>query len=397
MRGESMNCKQAEKLLVEFLYQELSAKKTIAVEKHLQVCDPCTRTLENWQAIHRGYRKSTAEAEAPPYLKQRILVAAREELTRKPSVWEQFSIFLKPAIVLPVIVFLLLALFVTWRQEQPQTTIDMAQKKPETPRSESTTGSREIANLRDRDEDLKRASKTKSIADDKERFRGGDKSDTRNDMPAKKMELSEKQMKQADQLSGYEGAASEPAKTGELESRMAENKRKKEEDAEVLQSPTPAAPAPAVEMQESLPETVAESNEVDTSFRQAQYWFKNNQLNQGKIAADRAISKDKSKSLASQFHQEGITYQQNKEPQQAIVQFNLVLNNYPDYPNSPDVLVRLGDSYTQIGEYDSAIKVFRQLARFQGMKKVATERISNLQNQQKVQEQLRSLGYVDQR
>lgn len=390
-----MNCKQAEKLLVEFLYQELSAKKTIAVEKHLQVCDPCTRTLENWQAIHRGYRKSTAEAEAPPYLKQRILVAAREELTQKPSVWEQFSTFLKPAIVLPVIVFLLLALFVTWHQEQPQTTIDMVQKKPETPRSESTTGSREIANLRDRDEELKRASKTKSIADDKERFRGGDKSDTRNDMPAEKMELSKKRLKQADQVSGYEGAASEPAKTGELESRMAENKLKKEDDARAQQIP-PAAPAPAVERQESLPKTMAESNEEET-FQQAQYWFKNDQLNQGKIVADQAISKDKSKSLASPFHQAGIKYQQNKEPQKAILQFNLVLNNYPDYSNSPDVLVRLGDTYAQIGQYENAIKVFQQLARFEGMRKVATERISNLQNQQKVQEQLRSLGYVDQR
>lgn len=391
-----MNCKQAEKLLVEFLYQELSAKKTVAVEKHLQVCDHCTRTLENWQAIQRGYRKSSAEAEAPPYLKQRILVAAREELARKPSVWEQFNTFVKPAIVLPVIVFLLLALLVTWHQEQPKTTIDMAQKKPETPSSESTTGFREIANLRDGDEQVKRASKTKSIADDKERLPGGDKSDTRNDSPAEKMELSEKRIKQADQVSGYEGTASEPAKIGELESRMAENKLKKEENAKALQTPAPAAPAPAVERQEVSTKTVAESNEEET-FQQAQYWFKNNQLNQGKIVADQAISKDKSKALASQFHQAGITYQQNKEPQQAIVQFNLVLNNYPDYPNSPDVLLRLGDSYTQIAEYDNAIKVFRQLARFEGMKKVATERISNLQNQQKVQEQLRSLGYVDQR
>lgn len=390
-----MNCKQAEKLLVEFLYQELSAKKTVAVEKHLQVCDQCTRTLENWQAIHRGYRKSSVEAEAPPYLKQRILVAAREELTRKPSAWEQFNNFLKPAVVMPVIVFLVLALFVTRHQEEKPAPVGMAQKNSEVvARQEPAPASREISNMRDRDEDLKRASKTKSIADDKERGQFGEKSDTRKNLPAKKMELSEKSIKQADQVSGYEGAASEPEKTGELDSRFAENKLKKEEEPQAQHSRVPAAPAPA-EIQESLAK-VAESNEEET-FQQAQYWFKNNQLNQGKIVADDAISKDKSKSLASPFHQAGIMYQQNKEPQKAIVQFNLVLNNYPDYSNSPDVLVRLGDSYAQIGQYENAIKVFQQLARFEGMRKVATERISNLRNQQKVQEQLRSLGYVDPR
>ena len=113
------------------------------------------------------------------------------------------------------------------------------------------------------------------------------------------------------------------------------------------------------------------------------------------MVADQAISKDKNKTLASQFHEAGITYQQNKEPQQAIVQFNLVLNNYPDYSNAPDVLLRLGDSYAEIGQYGNAIKVFRQLSRMEGMRNIANERISNLESQQKVQEQLRSLGYID--
>ena len=104
-----MDCKKAEKRLVEYLYQELSPKYTVDLEKHLQVCDKCTQTLENWRAIHRGYQKTTDEAPAVPYLRQRILSAAKEELQRKPSFSERFFLVLKPALILPVILFGLIA------------------------------------------------------------------------------------------------------------------------------------------------------------------------------------------------------------------------------------------------------------------------------------------------
>ena len=57
------------------------------------------------------------------------------------------------------------------------------------------------------------------------------------------------------------------------------------------------------------------------------------------------------------FHQAGIQYQNSKEPEQAIAQYNIVLNNYPRYNGSPDVLQRLAESYEQIGEYDNAVKL----------------------------------------
>jgi tetratricopeptide (TPR) repeat protein len=401
-----MNCKQAEKLLVEYLYQELPAKKTVEMEKHLQVCDQCTKTLENWQAIHRGYQKSTSDAAAPPYLKQRILVAAREELEKKPTVWEQITTFLKPAIVAPVIVFALLALLVTSTQKKSSIDVNMAQERDrlggvEAPQPTTPTGSRQISNapLRENSNE-KRASKTKGLADDeKERVQVGGKLDGRKDVPSDYGEVAQGgAKKQADEVSSLEELRSEPEKPSEVKSEMTENKLKegqlnKELNARQPEAPAAAAP-PAVEKQEAAPKVTTASADADTSFQQAQYWFKNNQLNQGKAVADQAISKDKSKTLASQFHQAGITYQQNKEPQQAIVQFNLVLNNYPDYSNSPDVLLRLGDTYAQIGQYENAIKAFRQLARFEGMKKIAAERIYNLQNQQKNLEQLKALGYV---
>src|SRR5262245_29736652 len=112
-----MDCNKAEKLLVEYLYQELSPKYTVDLEKHLQVCDKCTQTLENWRAIHRGYQKTTDEAPAVPYLKQRILSAAKEELQRKPSFSERFFTILKTALILPVILFGLIATFMLYQNQ----------------------------------------------------------------------------------------------------------------------------------------------------------------------------------------------------------------------------------------------------------------------------------------
>jgi predicted anti-sigma-YlaC factor YlaD len=115
-----MDCKKAEKLLVEYLYQELSPKYTVDLEKHLQVCDKCIQTLENWRAIHRGYQKTTDEAPAVPYLRQRILSAAKDELQRKQSFSERFFTILKPALILPVILFGLIATLMLY-QTKPKT------------------------------------------------------------------------------------------------------------------------------------------------------------------------------------------------------------------------------------------------------------------------------------
>src|SRR5262245_66620513 len=81
----SMSGKKAEEYLVEYLYQELPAKKTLEIEKHLQECAACAKTLESWRAIHRGYQRSAEEPQVAPYFKQKILAAAEEELTRGPS------------------------------------------------------------------------------------------------------------------------------------------------------------------------------------------------------------------------------------------------------------------------------------------------------------------------
>src|SRR3990172_322088 len=123
-----MNCKKAETYLVEYLYQELSAKKTVAIEKHLHACDHCTKTLESWRAIHRGYQRSAEELQPSPYLKQRLLVMAREQLSRTPSIAERLFLGFKIA-ALPILIFGILMVF----NLQKQKPTEIAQTKKATP------------------------------------------------------------------------------------------------------------------------------------------------------------------------------------------------------------------------------------------------------------------------
>ena len=112
-----MDCKKAETFLVDYLYQELSAVKIVELEKHLEVCDGCTKTLESWRIIHEGYRKSAEEPLPVPYLRQRVMIAAREELERKPSFTERLFALSRPALILPIVVFAVLSILFYPRKE----------------------------------------------------------------------------------------------------------------------------------------------------------------------------------------------------------------------------------------------------------------------------------------
>src|SRR5262249_31938134 len=116
----SMNCKKAETLLVEYLYEELSAQKTLELERHLQSCDQCSATLESWRAIHNGYQKMEDLPAPSPFLKQRIVAAAEEELARKPSFATRLFAVLRPAIAIPVILVALLALWPLWMEKKTE-------------------------------------------------------------------------------------------------------------------------------------------------------------------------------------------------------------------------------------------------------------------------------------
>jgi tetratricopeptide (TPR) repeat protein len=409
-----MDCKKAEKRLVEYLYQELSPKYTVDLEKHLQVCDKCTQTLENWRAIHRGYQKTTDEAPAVPYLKQRILSAAKEELQRKPSFSERFFLVLKPALILPVILFGLIATLMLYQTQPKQMSQAPVHAVPEQPSVSSSSldldkskaPKREkykaeskpdtYSNEREKPVDKETEEKLRSLgyidtgseerdrlaaADEKAGAKDNQNKEYRQDAPASRTEGLEPQKEMAPQ-----------------EQNASKNETGQAGGAFAPSTPPASAPAPVQQLEAKKMAKTATTPERD--FEVAQENFARNNLNDGVVAANQAIQNDKSQGradLAVQFHEAGKRYQASQEPEQAIVQYNLVLNNYPGYTGSPDVLLRLAESYEQIGQYDQALKVYQQLAQIPTMKTTADRRISNMQKKQKTRDQLKSLGYTDEK
>lgn len=412
-----MDCNKAEKLLVEYLYQELSPKYTVDLEKHLQVCDKCTQTLENWRAIHRGYQKTTDEAPAVPYLRQRILSAAKDELQRKPSFGERFFTVLKPALILPVILFGLIATLMLYQSkpkmmseaptpmpakvipEQPSvssSSLDFdkrkaaegerySESKPDTYRNERA----KMPVDKETAEKLKGLGYTSTGAEEQDRLTASDEKaggkdtasrDYKQNAPADVPEKREPQRELAPQ----------------------EQEASKTEAGQVAGAIAPAAPpasAPApVQAQQLEAKKMAKLQEP--SFEEAQNQFRQNNLNDGVNTANQVIQQDKNQGRADyavQFHEAGKFYQKNKEPEQAIVNLNLVANNYPNYSGLPDVLLRLAESYEQIGDYNQALKTYQQLAQYPTMKSTADRRINDMQKKQRSRDQLKSLGYTDEK
>lgn len=408
-----MDCNKAEKLLVEYLYQELSPKYTVDLEKHLQVCDKCTQTFENWRAIHRGYQKTTDEAPAVPYLKQRILSAAKEELQRKPSFSERFFLILKPALILPVILFGLIATLMLY-QTKPKTmsqapahvipdqpsvsssSLDLdkskvakresyAESKPDTYRNERAKEGYD----KESSEKLKSLGYTTTGSEERDRLAPSDEKAGAKDIPSKQYEQ-KAPVSEPEELQPQREIAA-------LEQNAAKNENGKVAGGAIAPS-TPSANAPAPVQAQQL-EAKKMAKVAEPTFEEAQNQFRENKLNDGVNTANQVIQQDKSQGradYATQFHEAGRRYQKNKEPEQAIINLTLVANNYPNYSGLPDVLLRLGESYEQIGDYNQALKTYQQLAQYPAMKTTADRRINDMQKKQKTRDQLKSLGYTDQ-
>jgi tetratricopeptide (TPR) repeat protein len=410
-----MDCNKAEKLLVEYLYQELSPKYTVDLEKHLQVCDKCTQTLENWRAIHRGYQKTTEEAPAVPYLRQRILSAAKDELQRKPSFSERFFTVLKPALILPVILFGLIATLMLYQTKPKEMSQAPAVGKvvPEQPSISSSSldldkrraanGERYIESKPDtyRNErakapvDKESSEKLKSLgyistgSEERDRLSASDEKAGAKDAP--------KEYKQ-----NAPASVTEEEQPQREIAQLQEQNAKKTEMGQAGGAIAPAAPpssAPAPVQAQQL-EAKKMAKVAEPSFEEAQNQFRQNNLNDGVNTSNVLIQQDKNQGRADyavQFHEAGKYYQKNKEPEQAIVNLNLVANNYPNYSGLPDVLLRLAESYEQIGDYNQALKTYQQLAQIPAMKTTADRRINDMQRKQKTRDQLKSLGYTDEK
>lgn len=404
-----MNCKKAETLLVEYLYQELSAKKTLEIEKHLQTCDRCPKTLESWRAIHGGFQNSDYP-EAAPFLKQKILAAARQELARKPSFLERFSFVIKPAFVLPVMVLGLAALLYLPLQNKeskiamaPPVDQALAPMKNSAKKLDSSETEqdrlRALGYIADTDQARKLEERNElnrsDVSRDREKVLGDRADGMKQGKVAAGLE-SQRQNEPKEQEGQYQYSALEekPASSAPVPEDSIQQSTNKTK----AQEPTQQQPAPPEYKESAVAQAYPSSNaKTEVSFERAQMLFKNNDLANGKDVAEQAIVEDKKRSLASQFHQAGIEYQHEKEDDKAILQYSLLLKNYPDYARKADVLLRLGDSYRELGQYEEAQKAYQQLLALQPSNKVAAQRLMLLNKRKQAEDQLRSLGYVEEK
>jgi tetratricopeptide (TPR) repeat protein len=379
----SMNCKKAEEYLVDYLYQELSANKTLEIEKHLRSCAHCTKTLESWRAIHRGYHRTAEEPQVAPYLKQKILIAAEEELARPASWKERLILGLKIATV-PLAIFVLL-LF-----------LNPANKKDE------------IASVR------QKPAAPQTVQEEKPQVA---KEPLPNSVPERKQDINQNADKRRDQ-DVFADKVSAPKDAEKLKKDVYREEAGEKENAARMASgrmynePAAAAPAPSappqaeqqslqgkteeMDYRQKAAQVSSDMKNADESFQEAQMNLDQNNVKVAQEKYQEAISLDNGKSLANELHQSGKQYQSQGEYAKAILQYKLVQTNYHNYADMDDVLLRLGDSYAEIGQFDKALQTYKQI-RSQAQQKVAIDRIRQLQKKQEAQEQLRTLGYVDQK
>ncbi len=373
----SMNCKKAEEYLVDYLYQELQAKKTLEIEKHLRSCPQCAKTLESWRAIHRAYQRNafSEEPQIAPYFKQKILAVAEEELSRSPS-WTERLIFAVKVATVPLAIFVI----VLFLNEPKKMAMQRQQPEPVAPATKS-----EVAR------DVQQKLETPLAGERKQDSTG---------FEAKRSE--------ADYVDNLKARPYDQR----LDKDLAEKNKEAGSDApagRIVANEQAAAPpmsAPAEEVQQHGAQTDYEQSKTeaaalkkgriaetaDDSYRRAKEGLDRNDIQEWRENSQRAVLMDNKKTLASDFYAAGNTYQSRGEYGKAIAQYKLLQSNYRDYPQMDDVLLRLGDSLAEVGEFDEAVKTYRQVSPSQ--RRVATERIQRLQKKQEAQKQLRSLGYV---
>jgi hypothetical protein len=389
-----MDCKKAEALLVEYLYEELSPKKTVAVEKHLQACRRCAGTLERWRAIHDGFQKSDAPPVMPPYLRQRIMAAAEDEMVRTPSLAERAMFFLRPALLLPLLVFVVLTVIWTTRPPGVQ---QMAQKrqpavaKPKgAVQPSSTVADKKTAESLERFDQAEPLRKAKMA----ERPIEAEREKAATQTPP----LS---YKGGAKIGGMEGKDYAPKEPPVAQQNAAFEQLPQEEKAEsdyataqhaqegqmLRETPPPAAAAPV--KQQLAKATAGTISDSEASFDEAQSLFRQNRIADGYEVANQAIRQDKDRRLAPQFYQEGQNYQSRNMPEQAIANYTLLVENYPSY--TAEALLKLGDSYAQAGKLDDAKKAYLQLQQMREWRDRANQRLAEVEQRRQNQLQLDSL------
>lgn len=87
--NKTMNCKDTNKLMLQFLDDELSAEKTSEMNEHLMVCSECSNELSRVEQLYSLIEEEKNEFSHNPYLSSKVLNRIKDDK-------EQESILLKP-------------------------------------------------------------------------------------------------------------------------------------------------------------------------------------------------------------------------------------------------------------------------------------------------------------
>ncbi len=71
-----------------------------------------------------------------------------------------------------------------------------------------------------------------------------------------------------------------------------------------------------------------------------------------------------------------------------------MVNNYTEYPDLQNVLLRLAACYEEIGQINAARKTYVRLQSYPATRDLATQKIQSLDKKLQSQEQLKALGYT---
>ena len=98
-----MDCKQADNLMIDFLYGELSPGDHAAFEKHLQGCPEHAREVEKLRGVLNLVRAQEPE-EVPEAVSARIMANARARMPQRTKPSPLFSLIWNPVAAAAVLV-----------------------------------------------------------------------------------------------------------------------------------------------------------------------------------------------------------------------------------------------------------------------------------------------------
>jgi anti-sigma factor RsiW len=82
-----MNCEETQALLSAYVDGELDLVRSLEIEKHIETCQSCARTVQNQQTLGSALRAGSLYHRPPQHLEERVRAAMRSQTRTKRINW----------------------------------------------------------------------------------------------------------------------------------------------------------------------------------------------------------------------------------------------------------------------------------------------------------------------